>query len=55
MKILALMLITFKIFNFETREIDWQTYLEQYFMGTKKYLFKEDLLKIKKCQKDAKR
>jgi fatty acyl-CoA reductase len=31
-----------KIFNFDVLEIDWKLYLEQYILGTRRFILKED-------------
>lgn len=31
-----------KTFNFDVMEIEWKSYLEQYILGTRKFILKED-------------
>ena len=37
------LIFCFKVFYFDPRSIHWKTYIENYLVGTKKYLLKEDL------------
>ena len=41
-----------KTFNVDVRDLNWRNYIEQYCLGTKKYLLKEDMSKMTKCRKD---
>ena len=40
-----------KIFNIDVRELHWKSYIEQYCLGTKKYLLKEDMTRMNTCRK----
>jgi fatty acyl-CoA reductase len=40
-----------QIFNLDVRELNWKSYLEQYCLGTKKYLLKEDMSKMSSCRR----
>lgn len=40
-----------KIFNVDVRELNWKNYIEQYCLGTKKYLLKEDMSKMGQCRR----
>ena len=35
--------INFKVFNFDIRDMDWKYYIEQFCLGSKVHLLKEDL------------
>lgn len=39
------------MFNINVREINWKLYIENYCLGIKKYLLKEDMAKMDKCRK----
>ena len=41
-----------KIFNIDVRDLHWKSYIEQYCLGTKKYLLKEDMTKMSKCRRE---
>jgi len=41
-----------KIFNIDVRDLHWKSYIEQYCLGTKKYLLKEDMTKMNKCRRE---
>jgi len=40
-----------KVFNFDISDINWKSYIEQYCLGTKVYLMKEDMTNINACRK----
>jgi fatty acyl-CoA reductase len=44
-----------KNFNFDVRKLIWPTYMEEYIIGTKKHVLKEDFSRIPKCREDIKR
>lgn len=44
-----------KDFRFDTKTLNWGTYIENYYLGIKKFLIKEDLSKIEKSRKRLKR
>ena len=44
-----------KIFNFDVSDINWKIYIEQYCLGAKKFLMKEDISNINKCRHNLKR
>ena len=39
-----------KVFNVDVRELNWKNYIENYCLGTKKYLLKEDMSNMNKCR-----
>jgi len=39
-----------KIFGFDIKDLDWYQYFQNYTMGAKKYLLREDLARISKCR-----
>merc|ERR1712127_364033 len=43
-----------KLFNVDVRSLNWKLYVEQYCLGTKKYLLKEDMTKMSKCRNQLK-
>lgn len=43
-----------KIFTVDVKPINWRNYMEQYCLGTKKYLLKEDMTKMNACRKQLK-
>ena len=44
-----------QIFNFDISDINWKTYIEEYCLGTKKFLMKEDMSNINACRRNLKR
>ncbi|RNA15898.1 fatty acyl- reductase 1-like [Brachionus plicatilis] len=44
-----------RIFNIDVKDLHWRSYIEQYCLGTKKYLLKEDMGKVNKCRKELKK
>lgn len=44
-----------KIFNIDVKEIDWEVYMENYCLGIKKYLLKEDMSKLKNYEYSSKK
>lgn len=40
-----------QIFNIDVRDLHWKSYIEQYCLGTKKYLLKEDMTRMNVCRK----
>jgi fatty acyl-CoA reductase len=42
-----------KTLNIDIRELDWQSYFENYSLGVRKYLLKEDLSKVPQARKNA--
>jgi fatty acyl-CoA reductase len=43
-----------KIFNFDVKELHWPSYIEQYCLGAKKFVLKEDMSKMNQCRKALK-
>lgn len=41
-----LILVSFQQFNFDIRQLDWDSYLFDYVMGIKRYILKDDLEKL---------
>ncbi len=39
-----------QMFNFDLKELNWKSYIEQYCLGTKVYLMKEDAKKLNECR-----
>jgi alcohol-forming fatty acyl-CoA reductase len=44
-----------QIFNFDISDMNWKTYIEEYCLGTKKFLMKEDMSNINACRRNLKR
>uniref|UniRef100_D4A9Z0 Fatty acyl-CoA reductase n=3 Tax=Rattus norvegicus TaxID=10116 RepID=D4A9Z0_RAT len=44
-----------RVFNFDVRQLNWLEYIENYVLGVKKYLLKEDLAGIPKAKQHLKR
>ena len=44
-----------KVFNFDIKELHWYAYVEQYCLGIKKFVLKEDFTKMNICRKELKR
>ncbi|XP_049982449.1 fatty acyl-CoA reductase 2 isoform X1 [Alexandromys fortis] len=44
-----------RVFNFDVRQLNWLEYIENYVLGVKKYLLKEDLAGIPKARQHLKR
>ncbi|XP_048222841.1 fatty acyl-CoA reductase 2 [Perognathus longimembris pacificus] len=44
-----------KIFNFDVRKLDWLEYTENYVLGVKKYLLKEDMARIPEARQHLRR
>lgn len=44
-----------RIFDFDIRNFDWKQYVDAFCMGTKKYLFNEDLSKLPIARRQIKR
>lgn len=44
-----------RVFNFDVRQLNWIEYIENYVLGVKKYLLKEDLAGIPKAKQHLKR
>lgn len=42
-------------FNFDVSKIDWEKYIENYVLGIRKFIFKEDLDSIEKARKNMRR
>lgn len=39
-----------QIFNFDLKELNWKSYIENYCLGTKVYLMKEDAKRLDECR-----
>lgn len=48
-------LFAFQVFNFDVRQLNWLEYIENYVLGIKKYLLKEDMAGIPKAKQHLKR
>ncbi|KAI2564986.1 fatty acyl-CoA reductase 2 [Homo sapiens] len=44
-----------RVFNFDVRQLNWLEYIENYVLGVKKYLLKEDMAGIPKAKQRLKR
>nr|XP_044995431.1 fatty acyl-CoA reductase 2 isoform X2 [Jaculus jaculus] len=44
-----------RVFNFDVRQLNWLEYIENYVMGVKKYLLKEDMAEIPKARQHLRR
>ncbi|XP_013843790.1 fatty acyl-CoA reductase 2 isoform X3 [Sus scrofa] len=44
-----------RVFNFDVRQLNWLEYIENYVLGVKKYLLKEDMAGIPKAKQHLKR
>jgi alcohol-forming fatty acyl-CoA reductase len=44
-----------KVFNFDIKDLNWHSYIEQYCLGIKKFVLNEDLSKMNNCRKDLER
>lgn len=44
-----------RVFNFDVRQLNWLEYIENYVLGVKKYLLKEDLAGIPKAKQHLRR
>ena len=40
-----------KTFNVDVRDLSWKYYIDQYCLGIKKYLLKEDMSKMANCRR----
>ena len=40
-----------KLFNFDLKSLNWQDYTEQYYLGIKKHLLKDDMNGIEKARR----
>lgn len=50
-----LYLFAFQIFNFDVRQLNWLDYIENYVLGIKKYLLKEDMAGVPEAKQHLKR
>ncbi|CAF0861131.1 unnamed protein product [Brachionus calyciflorus] len=41
-----------KMFNFDIKDLNWRSYIEQYCLGTKIFLMKEDVSNLNACRKN---
>lgn len=48
-------LFAFQVFNFDVRQLNWLEYIENYVLGIKKYLLKEDMAGIPEAKQHLKR
>lgn len=48
-------LSAFQVFNFDVRQLNWLEYIENYVLGVKKYLLKEDMAGVPKAKQHLKR
>lgn len=44
-----------RVFNFDVRQLNWLEYIENYVLGVKKYLLKEDMAGIPEAKQHLKR
>lgn len=44
-----------QVFNFDVRQLNWLEYIENYVLGVKKYLLKEDMAGIPEAKQHLKR
>ena len=44
-------MIILKIFSVNVKDVHWPIYIENYCLGVKKYLLKEDMTKLNQCRK----
>ncbi|XP_055475263.1 fatty acyl-CoA reductase 2-like [Psammomys obesus] len=44
-----------RVFNFDVRQLNWLEYIENYVLGVKKYLLKEDLAGVPKARQHLRR
>ena len=49
------LIIIQKIFNFDIKDLNWHSYIEQYCLGIKKFVLNEDLSKMNNCRKELER
>jgi fatty acyl-CoA reductase len=47
--------LALQVFNFDVRQLNWLEYIENYVLGVKKYLLKEDLAGIPKAKQHLRR
>ena len=48
---IQLIILNLKNFNFDLRDINWFNYVENYSIGCKQHLMKEDLERLPNCRK----
>lgn len=48
-------LFVFQVFNFDVRQLNWLEYIENYVLGVKKYLLKEDMAGVPEAKQHLKR
>lgn len=46
---------SFQVFNFDVRHLNWSQYMENYVLGIKKYLLKEDMAGIPEVKQHLRR
>jgi fatty acyl-CoA reductase len=42
-----------KTFNIDVKEVDWKLYMDNYCLGIKRFLLKEDMSKVKNYERSA--
>ncbi len=43
------------VFNFDVRQIDWESYLENYVFGVRNYILKEDISTLPLARRNLKK
>lgn len=46
---------SFQVFNFDVRQLNWLPYIENYVLGLKKHLLKEDMAGIPEAKQHLRR